>query len=256
MARRDRGDSGQRAPAPSARPGLRSEEGRALREAATVARAPAEPARTSRSSGFRLAAGRGQRPGVSAPAEDPAASQRTHPFASFPSPLAPAHSPPPQKKARPPGTRPRSGRSRSAPSSIPGGRGRARGRREGAIQRGCAGMLPRRPSAAVRLPAPNSEPSSRGGWTHAACVSRSGTGVAWRGRCLLSAGARGRRTDTRSQEAGGSSVRPGGGVRRRLEGAGAVEWTAPLLLAWGLLSTSGPWSKDREVGAAAEGDAR
>lgn len=178
MARRDRGDSGQRAPAPSARPGERSEEGRALREAATVARAPAEPARTSRPRGSRLAAGRGQRPGVSAPAEDPAASQRTHPFASFPSPLAPAHSPPPQKKARPPGTRPRSGRSRSAPSSIPGGRGRARGRREGAIQRGCAGMLPRRPSAAVRLPAPN---SWRGGWTHAACVSRSGTGVAWRG---------------------------------------------------------------------------
>ena len=67
---------------------------------------------------------------------------------------------------------------------------------------------------------------------------------------------RGRRTDTRSQEAGGPSVRPGGGVRRRLEGAGAVEWTAPLLLAWGLLSTSGPWSEDREVGAAAEGDAR
>lgn len=55
---------------------------------------------------------------------------------------------------------------------------------------------------------------------------------------------------------GGPSVRPGGGVRRRLEGAGAVEWTPPLLLAWGLLSTSGPWSEDREVGAAAEGDAR
>lgn len=176
MARRDRGDSGQRAPAPSARPGERSEEGRALREAATVARAPGELAGTSRSSGSRLAAGRG--PGVSAPAEDPAASQRTQPFASFPSPLAPAHSPPPQKKARPPGTRPRSGRSRSALSSIPGGRGRARGRREGAIQRGCAGMLPRRPSAAVRLPVPNSEPSSRGGWTRAAWVSRSGTGVA------------------------------------------------------------------------------
>ena len=30
MARRDRGDSGQRAPAPSARPGERSEEGRGL----------------------------------------------------------------------------------------------------------------------------------------------------------------------------------------------------------------------------------
>lgn len=89
MARRDRGDSGQRASAPSARPGERSEEGRALREAATVAGAPAELARTSRSSGSRLAAGRGQRPGVSAPAEDPAASQRTHPFASFPSPLTP-----------------------------------------------------------------------------------------------------------------------------------------------------------------------
>lgn len=52
MARRDRGDSGQRAPAPSARPGERSEEGRALREAATVARAPGELAGTSRSSGL------------------------------------------------------------------------------------------------------------------------------------------------------------------------------------------------------------
>lgn len=64
---------------------------------------------------------------------------------------------------------------------------------------------------------------------------------------------RGRRTDTSSQEAGGPRVRPGGGVRRRLEGAGAAEWTAPPLPAWGLLSTSGPWSGDREVGAAGGG---
>lgn len=78
-------------------------------------------------------------------------------------------------------------------------------------------------------------------------------GVARRGRRRVSVSRRGRRTDTRSQEAGGPRVRPGGGVRRRLEGAGAAEWTAPPLPAWGLLSTSGPWSGDREVGAAGGG---
>lgn len=119
------------------------------------------------------------------------------------------------------------------------------------------GMLPGRPAAAVRLPTPSSGRSPRSGWTHAAWASRSGTGVAWHGAAGgWSLRARqGRRTDTRSQEAGGASVRPGGGVRRRLERAGAAEWTAPALPASGLLSTSGPWSGDREVGAAAEGDA-
>lgn len=79
-----------------------------------------------------------------------------------PFPLSPARSRPTgaaeaPKKARPPGTESRSSRIRSArSSSIPGGRGRARGRREGAIQRGCAGMLSGRSAAAVRLPAPAS----------------------------------------------------------------------------------------------------
>lgn len=260
MARGERGESGRLAPARSARPGERSGEGRALREAPTATRAPAEPAGTSRSSGSSwLAAGRGQRLGVSAPAKDPPPPPptHTHPVASFPRPLALSHAPPAQKKARPPGTGPRTGSSRSAPSSIPGGRGRARGLREGAIQQGWVGMLPGRPAAAVRLPAPSSGRSPRGGWTRAAWASRSGTGVAWHGAAgSWSLRARqGRRTDTSSQEAGGPNVRPGGGVRRRLERAGAVEWTAPPLPASGLLSTSGPWSGDREVGAAAEGDA-
>lgn len=116
-------------------------------------------------------------------------------------------------------------------------------------------MLPGRPVAAVRLPAPASGCSPRRCWTRAAWASLSGSGVVWLGAAgggsLWSR--RGRRTDTRSQEAGGPRVRPGGGVRRRLEGAGAAEWTAPPLPAWGLLSTSGPWSGDREVGAAGGG---
>lgn len=111
----------------------------------------------------------------------PPLPQHTCRVTSFPDPLATAHAPPAQEKERPPGTEPRSSRSRSAPSSIPGGRGRARGLREGAIQRGCTGMLPGRPAAAIRLPAPSSGRSPRGGWTRAAWASRSATGVAWHG---------------------------------------------------------------------------
>lgn len=113
-------------------------------------------------------------------------THNTHPLRFLsPQPTRAAHAPQTQKKARPPGTEPRSSRSRSArsSSSIPGGRGRARGRREGAIQRGCAGMLSGRP-ATVRLPSPASAaPSAAAGHAPPALPARAPAwrGVAWRG---------------------------------------------------------------------------
>lgn len=119
--------------------------------------------------------------------------------------------------------------------------------------RACSPAAPQ-PLSACRPPPPGA-PRAVAGHAQPGLPARP---PAWRGTARRAAGlrsAQGWRTDTRSREAGGPSVRPGGGVRRRLEGAGAAEWTAPPPppRAWGLLSTSGPWSGDREVGAARGG---
>lgn len=185
MARGERGKSGQRAPRPCRlRLTKRSEEGRVPGEAPTAPPAPPHSPRAApdwqqgggRSGGQRTAADLAVPPTPPRPV-----------VSSLPSPLAPAQTPQTQKKARPPGPEPSSSRSRSARSSIPGRRSRARGRREGAIQRGCAGMLPGHPVAAVRLPAPASWRSPRRCWTRAAWASLSGSGVAWRGVAWLGA---------------------------------------------------------------------
>lgn len=163
-------------------------------------------------------------------------THNTHPLRFLsPQPTRAAQAPQTQKKARPPGTEPRSSRSRSrsarSSSSIPGGRGRARGRREGAIQRGCAGMLPGRPAAAVRLPSPASAaPSAAAGHAPPGLPARAPAwrGVARGGRPWTLRLRRGRRTDTRSKEAGGpespawgrSEAVAGGG------GGGGVDSTA------------------------------
>lgn len=199
MARGERGKSGQRAPRPcSLRLGERSEEGRVPGEAPTALPAPPQSPRAARasSSSSRLAAGRGQGPVVTSPRRTSPSPQHP-PFAvSSPQPTRACSNPTgakeTQKKARPPGPEPRRSRSRSARSSIPGGRSRARGRREGAIQRGCAGMLSGRPVAAVRLPAPASGRSPRRCWTRAAGASLPSSGVAWRGSALPAAGLCGR----------------------------------------------------------------
>lgn len=232
--------------------------GRVAHSPACVPAAPAGRSRLQQRhpTGCREGAGSGGQRSAEDPAAPPTPPPAPRGFL-FPQPTRACSNPTgaeeTQKKARPPGPEPRSSRKRSARSSIPGGRSRARGRREGAIHRGCAGMLPGRPAAAALLPAPLSGLSPRRGWMRAACASCSGSGVAWQraagGGSLWSRP--GRRTDTRSREGGSESpawgrseAAAGGGGG----GGGGVDSAAAAGL--GLLSTSGPWSGDREVGAA------
>lgn len=205
MARGRRGESGQRAPrACSRRPGERSGEGRVLGEAPTALPGPPQRLRGPRtsSSSYQMAAGWRQGPVVSATAKDPAPHQHAPPF-----PLCPARSRPTgaeaaQRKARPPGTELRSSTSRSArSSSIPGGRGRARGRSVGAIQRGSPGMLFGRSAAAVRLPAPASAaPRAAAGRAQSGLPARAPAWLGAAGPALCGRGEAGARTLARRRQ--------------------------------------------------------
>lgn len=158
--------------------------------------------------------------GVHAPKITPSPPPHTHTHDTHPlrllspQPTRAAHAPQTQKKARPPGAEPRSSGSRSARSgsSIPGGRGRARGRREGAIQRGCAGMLSGRPAATVRLPSPASAaPSAAAGHAPPGLPARA---PAWRG-----AGRPALDSEVAARPAHGHPLEGGGGPRESGLGA-------------------------------------
>lgn len=234
MAREGRDQSGQRPPELSS-PGRAAGRGvrperfpqpcpRSAKPAGNSCLQPAAPDRPQGESGGRR----------SAPPRR--TSPRAPPAPSFP--LSPSHSrllPPhsgkgKQKKVRPPGTGLSSSRSRRARSSIPGGRSRARGRRGGAIQRSRAGMLPRRPEP---LSACRPRPGRflLGGWTHVARLSALAPAPAWRGVARISAAARPVLGRPLARSWGPESP-AGGGVRRRLQRAGAAEWTAPRPPAW------------------------
>jgi hypothetical protein len=109
-----------------------------------------------------------------------------------------------------------------------------------------AGWPSVRPSA--RSPGPGGRSRShatlrapRLGWAPAAACVR-----AWRGTALGGGGG--------EAVAHGHPLAPGWGLESPAWGRSeAAEWTAPRLPAGGLLSTSGPWSGEPEVGAAGGG---
>lgn len=242
MARGERAESGQRAPGPAAAAAAGAARGEDSRRPSAPPHSPRAP-RAAPAAPARLRGGRDQRPAPPPPA--PTAGLR----GPHPSRLLEPHRRR-RKRAHLERSRRAAGtEARGAASPVAAA---ARGVAEkapfsGAVRACCPAPRSRCPPAGPRpraLPAPRLDARSLGFPLRHRRGRRQAAG-------LCGGGEPGARTPARRRR--GPESPAWGRSEAAAGGAGAAEWTAPPLPAWGLLSTAGPWSGDREVGAAGGG---